>query len=125
MDRTVHEAMRVPILPIALVNAALVLALSAVIPTPVRGQSNCTCRYAAQSFVVSTCACIVTPSGVQRACCGMVLNNPSWNFSWRLIGHSLGHFQWSENLRIHIAKKFLFGGCLNDGAHEVPAIAGV
>ncbi len=73
--------MRVPILPIALVNAALVLALFAATPTPVRGQSNCTCRYADQSFALSTGACIVTPSGVQRACCAMVLNNTSWNFT--------------------------------------------
>ncbi len=73
--------MRVSILPISLVNAALVLALSAAAPNTVRGQTNCTCRYAGQSFALSTCACIVTPNGVRRACCGMVLNNPSWNFT--------------------------------------------
>ena len=73
--------MRVPILPIALVNAALVFALSVATPNTVRGEPNCTCRYAGQSFALSTCACIVTPNGVRRACCGMVLNNPSWNFT--------------------------------------------
>ena len=73
--------MRVPIVPVALVNAALVLALFAATPNAVRGQTNCTCRYAGQSFALSTCACIVMPNGVQRACCGMVLNNPSWNFT--------------------------------------------
>ncbi len=73
--------MRVPILPIVLVNAALVLALSVATPNTVRGEPKCTCRYSGQSFALSTCACIVTPNGVQRACCGMVLNNTSWNFT--------------------------------------------
>ena len=40
----------------------------------------CTCRYAGQSYLQGTCACIVTPNGARRACCIKVLNNTSWSF---------------------------------------------
>lgn len=47
----------------------------------VRAQTNCTCRYAGQSFALDTCVCITNSSGSRRACCGRVLNNTSWKFT--------------------------------------------
>jgi len=45
-------------------------------------ERRCTCRYAGQSYPVGTCVCMVRPGGVQqRTCCGMVLNNTSWEFT--------------------------------------------
>jgi len=43
---------------------------------------SCTCRYAGQSFQVNSCVCITTAAAKpQVACCGMVVNNPSWTFT--------------------------------------------
>ena len=47
----------------------------------VQGQSNCTCRYAGQSYALKTCVCLVMPAGARMACCGLVLNNTSWTFT--------------------------------------------
>ncbi len=64
-----------------LLAAAVILGLSAAAPRDVRGESNCTCRYAGQSYALETCVCIVTSSGARLACCDKVLNNTSWTFS--------------------------------------------
>ncbi|NQV98585.1 MAG: hypothetical protein HQ483_02715 [Rhodospirillales bacterium] len=43
---------------------------------------SCTCRYAGQSFQINSCVCITTSAvSPQMACCGMVVNNPSWTFT--------------------------------------------
>lgn len=73
--------MRVATKTFWLVNAALVLALSAAAPNTARGEPNCTCRYAGQSYALNTCVCIVTPGGARMACCNLVLNNTSWTFT--------------------------------------------
>lgn len=45
-------------------------------------ETRCICRYAGQIYPVGTCVCMDRPGGVQqRTCCGMVLNNPSWQFT--------------------------------------------
>jgi len=45
-------------------------------------EPRCTCRYAGQSYPVGTCVCMKRPGGVrQQTCCGMVLNNTSWEFT--------------------------------------------
>lgn len=45
-------------------------------------ETQCTCRYAGQSYALGACVCIDLPvGGRQFACCGMVLNNTSWKFS--------------------------------------------
>lgn len=42
----------------------------------------CTCRYAGESYAVGTCVCMKQPGGrTQTTCCGMVLNNTSWEFT--------------------------------------------
>lgn len=63
------------------VTAALVLAVSVAAASSARGQSNCVCRYAGQSYAQSTCVCIVTPDSARMACCDKVLNNSSWTFT--------------------------------------------
>jgi len=45
-------------------------------------EPRCSCRYAGQSYPVGTCICMKRPGGArQRTCCGMVLNNTSWEFT--------------------------------------------
>ena len=45
-------------------------------------QTRCICRAAGQSVPVGKCVCLARPGGVvERACCGMVLNNTSWQFT--------------------------------------------
>ena len=45
-------------------------------------ETQCICRYAGQSYAVGTCVCMNRPDGTQqRACCGMVLNNTSWQIT--------------------------------------------
>ena len=40
------------------------------------------CRSAGQLYAEGVCICMDRPGGAQqRACCGMVLNNPSWQFT--------------------------------------------
>lgn len=41
---------------------------------------NCTCRYSGQEVGLNQCVCMITPNGMRRACCGLVLNNTSWTF---------------------------------------------
>jgi len=44
----------------------------------------CTCRYAGVSYAVGSCVCMKRPGdGTQQTCCGMVLNNTSWEFTGR------------------------------------------
>lgn len=51
-------------------------------PLGAAAERQCTCRYAGQSYVLGACVCIDRPgAGQQYACCGMVLNNTSWQFS--------------------------------------------
>ena len=73
--------MRVPIPMIWFVTGVLVLAFSVAIPNSTRGQSNCLCRYAGQTYGPNTCVCIVTPGSARMACCDKVLNNSSWTFT--------------------------------------------
>jgi hypothetical protein len=56
-------------------------ALAASVATPALGDPNCTCRYKGQSYALDSCVCLSTPDGPRMACCGMVLNNTSWNFT--------------------------------------------
>jgi len=50
--------------------------------TGTTAEPRCTCRFAGQSYVVGTCVCMSPPGGEQqRVCCGMVLNNTSWDFT--------------------------------------------
>jgi hypothetical protein len=63
------------------VKGAVVLSLVAAAPDAVRGEPNCTCRYAGQSYALETCVCIVTPGVARVACCDRVLNNTSWTFT--------------------------------------------
>lgn len=41
---------------------------------------DCTCRYSGQEVALNQCVCMITPDGMRRACCGLVLNNTSWTF---------------------------------------------
>lgn len=41
---------------------------------------DCTCRYSGQEVDLNKCVCMITPNGIRRACCGLVLNNTSWTF---------------------------------------------
>ena len=43
-------------------------------------EPDCTCRYSGQEIALNQCVCMVTPNGMRRACCGLVLNNTSWTF---------------------------------------------
>ena len=45
-------------------------------------EPECRCRSPEQSYIVGACACLQRPGGAQEvACCGKVLNNPSWRFT--------------------------------------------
>ena len=50
---------------------------------PANADPNCTCRYKGQSYALESCICLSTSAGPRLACCGMVLNNTSWNFTDR------------------------------------------
>lgn len=41
---------------------------------------NCTCRYAGADFGLGSCTCITISGKSKLACCGMVMNNTSWQF---------------------------------------------
>jgi hypothetical protein len=42
----------------------------------------CKCRSPDQTYLEGTCVCLARPGGAQElACCGRVLNNPSWRFT--------------------------------------------
>ncbi len=64
-------------------KSALVLALGLSIwmPTDSTAAPNCGCRVKGQSVQVGKCACLKLNIGFKRACCQMVLNNPSWRIS--------------------------------------------
>ena len=64
-----------------LAAAVSLVGLSLALPGAVRGEPQCTCRYASQPYAQEACVCMVTPSGARMACCGQVLNNASWNFT--------------------------------------------
>tara|TARA_B100000029_G_scaffold399658_1_gene398423 strand:+ start:2986 stop:3249 length:264 start_codon:yes stop_codon:yes gene_type:complete len=49
-------------------------------PHQVGANPDCTCRYLGQEFGLNQCVCMITPNGMRRACCGLVLNNTSWTF---------------------------------------------
>jgi len=62
--------------------ACIGLAIMYVSPMGSAAERQCACRYAGQSYPVGTCICMKRPGGVrQRTCCGMVLNNTSWDFT--------------------------------------------
>jgi hypothetical protein len=60
--------------------AALALGLMFAANGAARGEIDCTCRYAGQSYDQNACVCILTPNGARMACCEKVLNNTSWSF---------------------------------------------
>jgi hypothetical protein len=48
-------------------------------------EPQCKCRSPGQSYLVGTCVCLQRPGGAQElACCGKVLNNPSWRFTGKV-----------------------------------------
>ena len=57
---------------------ALIAALDALWAT---AAADCTCRAPGGQFELGQTACLTTPQGPRLATCGMVLNNPSWQFS--------------------------------------------
>ncbi len=60
--------------------AALGLVLWTPPPAAAQTQRQCNCLYNGERYVVGRCVCMKTPSGPRLACCGQVLNNPSWSF---------------------------------------------
>jgi hypothetical protein len=62
------------------VMAALALGLMSAATGAARGEIDCTCRYAGQSYDQNVCVCMLTPGGARMACCEKVLNNTSWSF---------------------------------------------
>jgi hypothetical protein len=73
--------MRCGIPQAAIATALALVGLSIVGSGELRGEPQCTCRYAGQSFALETCVCLVTPEGARMACCDQVLNNSSWTFT--------------------------------------------
>jgi len=62
--------------------ACLGFAFVYISPVGSAAERQCACRYAGQSYPVGTCICMKRPGGGrQRTCCGMVLNNTSWDFT--------------------------------------------
>ena len=61
--------------------AVLLVGTMVALPVTVRGEPQCTCRYAGQSYALEACVCLVTPAGARMACCDQVLNNSSWTFT--------------------------------------------
>ena len=81
-SRIGHGTLRVATETFWLVNAALVLALSAAAPNTARGEAHCTRRYAGQSYALNTRVCIVTPGGAPVLSCRRELYSPSL-ITWR------------------------------------------
>jgi len=51
-------------------------------PVGSAAETQCKCRSPGQSYLVGSCVCLQRPGGAQElACCGKVLNNPSWQFT--------------------------------------------
>jgi hypothetical protein len=51
-------------------------------PVESAAEPQCKCRAPSQSYLVGACVCLQRPGGAQElACCGKVLNNPSWRFT--------------------------------------------
>lgn len=51
-------------------------------PVGSAAEPQCKCRAPGQSYLVGACVCLQRPGGAQElACCGKVLNNPSWKFT--------------------------------------------
>lgn len=68
--------------PLSRLAACIGFAIVCLGPAESAAETQCTCRYAGQSYALGACVCIDRPgSGQQFACCGMVLNNTSWKFS--------------------------------------------
>jgi hypothetical protein len=44
-------------------------------------EENCTCRGPNREYEVGQTACLSTPKGYRLAKCGVVLNNPAWQFT--------------------------------------------
>ena len=67
----------------ALVDLAAFVVLTSFCLSPkmVVAEIPCVCRYAGQLYELGDCVCMSRFNGLQRACCGMVLNNTSWTFS--------------------------------------------
>ena len=65
------------------VAAILAAVLQSSAPAQVHGvESPCTCRGpGGGDYELDTCICINTAAGPQMACCGLVLNNTSWEFT--------------------------------------------
>jgi hypothetical protein len=61
--------------------AVFAFAAMFVIVGDAQSEPNCTCRYKGQSYALDTCVCLSTAEGPRMACCGLVLNNTSWNFT--------------------------------------------
>jgi len=73
---TMRKRPRFPLL------ACIGFAMIWLVPAGAPAESKCSCRYAGQSYALGACVCIDRPGvGQQYACCGMVLNNTSWQFS--------------------------------------------
>ena len=79
--RATMKGMRRRIRQTALATAFALVGLSIAVPGAVRGEPQCTCRYAGQSYALEACVCLATPGGARMACCGQVLNNSSWTFT--------------------------------------------
>ena len=51
-------------------------------PVGSAAETQCKCRSADQSYALGSCVCLDRPGlGAELACCGMVLNNTSWQFT--------------------------------------------
>jgi hypothetical protein len=55
--------------------------LAAACLPPLAAAADCTCRAFGQDIELGGSACLATSDGPRYAVCGMVLNNPSWQFS--------------------------------------------
>lgn len=68
--------------PLSALLACFGFAIVCLGPVGSAAEPRCTCRYAGQSYDLGTCVCMKAPGGIeQRVCCGMVLNNTSWEFT--------------------------------------------
>lgn len=63
---------------------AIAIWLTLGVSSVAQSEPNCTCRYKGQSYALDTCVCLSTSEGPRMACCGLVLNNTSWNFTKKL-----------------------------------------
>lgn len=68
--------------PLSCLVACFVFAVVCLDPAGTAAEPQCECRSSGQTYLVGTCVCLQRPGGAQElACCGMVLNNPSWRFT--------------------------------------------